>query len=165
MARIRIYRREADGEDFPRLCMRCGCEADCDVPQTFAWNPGWVWVFIFFGLLPLLIVMLVTRKTMHLVAPMCRDHAGHWRVRKLYVWLGLLFWIAFWIAFAVLDNSLPNAAKGPLVGLGLCGGLIWLVSAAIFANGAIKAAEIRDKGMDLVNVHRDFADAWNDAYE
>ena len=26
-------------------------------------------------------------------------------------------------------------------------------------------AEIRDKGMELVNVHRDFADAWNDTFE
>ncbi len=40
MARIRVYRSEADGEDFPRLCMRCGQPAECDVPQTFAWVPG-----------------------------------------------------------------------------------------------------------------------------
>jgi hypothetical protein len=162
MAKIRISRREADGEDFPRLCMRCGREADCDVSQKFAWMPGWVFVFLLFGMLPFLIVALITRKTMLIVAPMCADHAGHWRARKLYVWLGLLFWIAFGIALAALGDELPKDAGAPLVIFGIVGGLVWLISAAVFASGAIKASEIRDKSMDLVNVHRDFADAWND---
>jgi len=165
MAKIRIYRREADGDDFPRLCMRCGCEADCDVSQTFAWMPGWVFVLLLGGLLPFLIVALLTRKTMRVVAPMCQAHAGHWRVRKLYVGLGLLFWIAFGIALGALNKDLPDAAVGPLVLFGIFGALAWLVSAVVFTNGAIKASEIRDKSMDLVNVNRDFADAWNDAVE
>jgi hypothetical protein len=161
MARIRVSRREADGEDFPRLCMRCGQPADCDVSQTFAWMPGWVFVFLLLGLVPFLIVALITRKTMHVVAPMCHNHAGHWRVRKLYVWLGLLFWIALGIALIALGDQLPDTVKGPAILAGLLGGLVWLISAAVFAHGAIKASEIRDRGMDLVNVHRDFADAWN----
>jgi hypothetical protein len=163
MAKICVYRYEADGEDFPRLCMRCGQSADCYVPQTFAWMPSWVFVFILFGLLPFLLIALLTRKTMRIVAPMCTQHAGHWRVRKLYVWLGLLFWIGYGIVLVALADEIPNDAQTPLILFGIFGGLIWLVSAAIYANGAIKASEIRNKGMDLVNVHKDFAKAWNNA--
>jgi hypothetical protein len=32
-------------------------------------------------------------------------------------------------------------------------------------NKAIRATEIRDKDMQLVNVNKDFADAWNDMFE
>src|SRR4051794_21611027 len=93
MAKIRIYNREANGKYFPRLCKRCGQPADVDVPQTFAWMPGWVHILILVGLVPWFVVCFVMRRTMDVVAPMCLEHAGHWRVRKLYVWLGLVFWL------------------------------------------------------------------------
>jgi|SRR5579883_220829 len=165
MARIRVYRHEADGEDFPRICMRCGQPAECDVPQTFAWMPAWVHVFILMGLLPWLLAALITRKTMRIVAPMCFQHAGHWRNRKLYVWLGLLFWIAYFIGLVAYGDALPERARGPMILVGIFGGLAWLISAAIYANGAIKAAEIRDKGMELENVHKDFAREWNEMFD
>ena len=165
MAKIRVYRYECDGEDFPRLCMRCGEPADCDVSQKFAWMPSWVFVFILLGLLPLLVAALITRKTMRVVAPMCERHAGHWRVRKLYVWFGLLFWVACGIALVAFSDRVPKDTMAYLVIAGFGGVFVWLISAAVFANAAIKPAVIRDKGIDLVNVHRDFADAWNDADE
>lgn len=165
MSRIRVYRREADGEDFPRICMCCGQPAECDVPQTFAWMPGWVHVFILLGLLPWLLAALLTRKTMRVVAPMCLRHAGHWRNRKLYMWLGLLFWIAYFIGLAAYGDRLPESAKGPVILVGIMGGLAWLISAAIYANGAIKAAEIRDKGIELANVHKNFAREWNEMFD
>ncbi len=74
MAKIRVYRYEAGGNDFPRMCMRCGEPADRDVPQTFSWMPGWVNVLILVGLLPWIVAALVLRKTMRVVAPMCRRH-------------------------------------------------------------------------------------------
>jgi hypothetical protein len=167
MAKIRIYRHEAGGEDFPRLCMKCGAPADCDVPQTFAWMPGWVMalilLFMVVGLLGFvvwIIVSLTTRKTMRIVAPMCYRHAGHWRVRKLYVWLGLIFWVAFGVALVAFSDHIPKDAMGPVI-LGAFGGmLLWFVSAGVLMNGAIRASDIRDKGMELIHVHRDFADEW-----
>jgi hypothetical protein len=162
MARIRVYRNEADGEDFPRLCMKCGQPAECYVPQTFAWMPGWVHIFILFGLLPWLILALVMRKTMRIVAPMCHQHAGHWSVRKLYVWLGLLFWIAFAVALVAFGDALPEDMTGPAILGGIVGALVWLISAALFLNNAIKPVDIREKGMELVHVHPNFADEWND---
>jgi hypothetical protein len=160
MAKIRVSRREADGDYFPRLCMRCGQPADCDVPQKFAWMPSWVMILILVGLAPWLIVALLTRKTMRVVAPMCTRHAGHWRVRKLYVWLGLFFWIAYGVALVAFSDHIPKDAMAYFVMGGFGGLLVWLVSAAILSNGAIRPSEIRDRGMDLINVHKDFADAW-----
>jgi hypothetical protein len=162
MARIRVYRKEADGEDFPRMCMRCGQPAECDVPQTFAWMPGWVHVCILFGLLPWLLVALLSRKTMRVVAPMCLEHAGHWRVRKLYVWLGLLFWLAAFVGIAVAADYLPEDLVVPLVFACVMGGLVWLIVGLILMNKAIKATDIRERYVVLVNVDKDFAETWND---
>jgi hypothetical protein len=142
--------------------MRCGQPAECDISQTFAWTPSWVMILIFMGLGPWLIVSIMLRRTMRVVVPMCMQHAGHWRNRQLYVWLGLLFWIAYFIALIVGGEHLPEVVKIPVIVFGLCGGLVWLVSAAIYSNNAIKASEIRDKGIELVNVNRDFADEWRD---
>jgi uncharacterized membrane protein YkvI len=160
-----VYRDEADGEDFPRLCMRCGEPADCDVKQTFAWMPSWVNVCILLGLLPWLVVMSLTRKTMRVVVPMCERHAGHWRVRRLYVGLGLLFWLAVLVGLCAVGDELPEDILFPLIGVSLLGALVWLVVGVILSNRAIKASEIRDRRMDLVNVHRHFADVWNDMDE
>ena len=163
MARVRIYRDEAGGDDFPRLCMRCGAPADCDVPQTFAWMPAWVHVLLFVGLLPWLVVSLALRRTMRVVAPMCEAHRGHWRVRKLYVWLGLLWWVAVCVALGVFWDQLPKDVTGPAVMAVLFGGLIWLIVGLVLAQSAIKAADIRERRMDLVGVHKNFATAWKDA--
>jgi hypothetical protein len=169
MAKIRIYFHEASGEDFPRMCMKCGARADCDVPQTFSWMPGWVTILIvlfmcvgFLGFIVWIITALTTRKTMSIVAPMCYRHQGHWRVRKLYTWLGLLFWIGYLVALVALGSEIPKDVLTPLIVVGLIGAFLWLISALLIMNGAIKAIDIRDRWMELVNVNRDFADAWND---
>ena len=161
MAKIRVYRREAGGKYFPRVCMKCGREADCDVPNTFTWMPSWVPFLILLGLAPWLIVALVTRRTMRVAAPMCRGHAWHWRNRTLYVWLGLVFWVGYFVALFAFGDRLPEDAKTPAVLAGIFGGLFWLVTAAVYSNSAIKASLINDRGAELVNVNRDFADEWN----
>ncbi|MBP3957344.1 hypothetical protein J8F10_19030 [Gemmata sp. G18] len=162
MARIRIFRDEAHGEYFPRLCMRCGRPADHDVPQTFAWMPVWVTFLILLGLGPWIIMALVMRRTMRVVAPMCGKHRGHWRARKLFVWLGLLWWIAVAVALGVFWDALPKAATGPLFIGALFGALIWVIVGMLLANGAIKALEIRDRGIELGNVNKVFAEAWRE---
>lgn len=160
MAIIRVYRDEALGDDFPPMCMRCGAEAELRVPQKFAWMPAWVHVFILMGLLPWLIVAVITRKTMWVDAPMCPAHIHHWRNRKLFIWLGLFFWIAAVIAAVMLSDDLPkDAVMAVFAGL-LFGALAWLVVGLLLVHGAIRAAEIRDSGIELANVNRDFAREW-----
>jgi hypothetical protein len=55
-----------------------------------------------------------------------------------------------------------NEILYPLFGVLVFGFLAWLVVGLFLTNGAIRAAEIRDTGMELVHVHRDFADEWRD---
>jgi hypothetical protein len=165
MARIRVYRNEADGEDFPRLCMRCGEPAECDVPQTFSWMPGWVYAFLLLGLCPLLVAALITRKSMRVVAPMCLQHAGHWRVRKLFVGVGLFLCVAAFVGLAAVGDQLPEGVVVPAVAVTLLAALGWLIGGLVLSNNAIKAKVIGKSSMDLVNIHRGFADAWNDLEE
>ena len=47
--------------------------------------PSWVIIFVFCGLLPFLIVALLTRKTMRVTLPVCDRHKNHWLVRRLFV--------------------------------------------------------------------------------
>ncbi len=124
--------------------------------------PSWVHLFILMGLLPWLIASLVMRKSMHVVVPMCRAHASHWRMRKLYVWLGLLFWFALFVALIMFARKLPDQAIMPIVAVSLVAAFFWLIGGLILMNGAIKPAEIRERGMELVNVNKAFAREWND---
>ncbi|HEY1187778.1 MAG TPA: hypothetical protein VGE74_08980 [Gemmata sp.] len=162
MARIYVSKKEARGDYFPQLCMRCGQPADCEVSHTFAWMPAWVHVLLLCGLAPWLVVALITRKTMRIVAPMCRDHRGHWQFRLWYAWLGLPTWIGLIVLLIAVWKQVPKGAEGPLVLGVMVGMLLWLVIGLVLAHGAIKAAEITDRGMDVVNVHREFAEAWRE---
>jgi hypothetical protein len=160
MAKIRISRPEAGGEQFPRLCMRCGRPADVDVPQTFHWKPSWIIVLLFFGLWPYFLLTMLMRKSMRVVAPMCRDHAGHWRNRALYYWFGILFWIVYLVGVGTVVDSLPIETQRVFVFGGLLAAIIWLVSVPIYSNSGIKASEINERSIILTNVHKDFANGW-----
>jgi hypothetical protein len=162
MASIKVYRDEADGDYFPRVCMRCGAPADADVSQNFAWMPPWVHILLFIGLAPWLIVALILRRTMRVMAPMCDRHRGHWRVRKLYIWLGLLFWVVLAVGLIALANRLPQDAVTPLLAACLFGSLLWLVVGLVLVHGSIRATEITDKRIELSNVHKAFAAAWRE---
>jgi hypothetical protein len=164
MATVRIYHGEAVEEEMPRVCMRCGAESELFRSQTFAWMPPWVHVLLFFGLLPWVIVALILRKTMRVEAPVCRRHANHWRARKLYIWLGLLWWIAYGVAVALVVDQVDQDAANVLVGVAVIGGLLWLVVGLLLVHGSIRAGEITNEWMDLVNVHREFAQVWKEIH-
>jgi hypothetical protein len=162
MATVRIYREERGGEDFPRLCLKCGAEADSDVTNTFTWVPSWVIVIILAGLLPWLIVASLLRKSMRVTVPMCGRHRGHWLNRRLYLWLGLLGWIAYGVALAVVADDLPKEVFPVALGVLIFGGLLWLIVGLVYTNSGIKPREITDQWIELVGVHRDFEEAWDE---
>lgn len=160
MAKIRIYRDERDGEAFPSVCMRCGAEVERMVPVRFAWMPGWAHLFIFIGALPWLLACLILRKSMRVTVPVCRDHANSWRNRRLFVFLGLAFWIAVGIALALLWDETPKEVAMPIGTFALFGSIFWLIAAAIYLNSGIKPARITDRYMDLVGASKEFASEW-----
>jgi hypothetical protein len=160
LAIIEIRNREASGESFPPLCARCGADSERSVRQTFSWMPSWVNLLIFIGLLPWLIVCLVTRKSIRVGMPMCSRHVHHWRNRSLFVWLGLLFWTVLVIVFAVVYQDIPADAVSPIVAACILGALTWLMIALILQTKAIRAAEITSYGAEIANVNKQFAEAW-----
>jgi hypothetical protein len=160
MATIRIYHDETEGESFPMMCMRCGADTERLVPQTFTWMPSWVHVILFLGLLPWIIVMLVTRKTVRVMVPMCDRHVNHWRNRTLYVWVGLLCWVGLGILLAIVAKDIPDDLVNVVIGLCVFGPLIWLFVGVLLAHGAIRAAEMGDFGLDLAHVNKEFAKEW-----
>src|SRR5438132_1122897 len=127
MAIIRVLRGETDGESFPDMCVRCGEPTDERTRQTFAWMPGWVHVLLFLGLLPWLLAALFTRKTMTVDVPVCHRHRNHWLFRKLYVGLGLAFWVAAVVGLVVVIDELPKELATGLVAAVVFGMLLWLI--------------------------------------
>jgi hypothetical protein len=59
-------------------------------------------------------------------------------------------------------RKLPDQAIMPIVAVSLVAAFFWLIGGLILMNGAIKPAEIRERGMELVNVNKAFAREWND---
>lgn len=163
MATIRVYRDEADGDEFPRVCVRCGADADADATEKFRWTPGWVIVLIVGGLLPWLIVTVILQKSMAVTMPVCRRHRGHWRNRRLYAGLGFLGWLAVVVAAVAFEDELFKNSADVVLGVLLVGGLVWLVSAALYARSAIRPGKITDRWAELVNVDESFAAAWDDS--
>jgi hypothetical protein len=160
MARIRVYRDETDGGEFPRHCARCGSEADTDRAHTFSWVPEWVLIIILGGLLPWLIVTAILRKTMRVTLPLCHRHRNHWLNRQLFLWLGLLWWIGYAIALGVTAKELPKDALNAGLAVLIFGGLLWLLVGLFYVNSGIKAKKISDRWIDLVGIDPEFAREW-----
>jgi hypothetical protein len=160
MATIEVLRREVDGETFPTMCMRCGADTERLVSQTFSWMPGWVYILLFCGILPWLIVSLVLRKSVRVMVPMCDSHVNHWRNRILFVWVGLFCWVISGIVFIAIADDLSKGVAYPITAAFVFGILLWLIVGLISAFGAIRASEISNFGLELINVNRDFAREW-----
>jgi len=126
--------------------------------------PSWVIIFVFCGLLPFLIVALLTRKTMRVTLPVCDRHKNHWLVRRLFVGLGLLALIGAGVGLAILDKQLPKDVVNASAVALAAAALVWLITAVILASGAVRAGEITNDYIDLVGVDRDFADEWKETH-
>lgn len=164
MAKIRVYKDEADGDEFPRMCVKCGADADLDVRQKFSWYPQWVIVIVLASPLIALIVAMILTKRMTVTLPVCHRHRNHWLNRQLFVWLGLLFWVVYLIAAIAVADQLPKDTTPVLIGTGIFGFLGWLVAAVVFHNSGVKPREITDKYIELIKVNPAFADEWDETH-
>jgi hypothetical protein len=163
MAKIRVYRDEAGGDEFPRLCVRCGEGADGDSTQNFSWVPEWVPILILGGLLPWLLVAMILKKSMRVTLPVCRRHRRHWLRRTLYIWLGLLGWVVAGVLAVVLLPQLPQDAVPVVLGVLVFGGLLWLIVGVVYTNSGIKPRQITDRWIELKGISPVFAEAWDEA--
>jgi NhaP-type Na+/H+ or K+/H+ antiporter len=150
--------------------MKCGARADDYVVKTFSWYPPWVIIFLFCGLVPLLVVALLTVKRMRVDAPMCDAHRNHWKKRTLFTWLGFVGVVVLGIVFMIAHGAMdPPAAQNKDLSIGAIMAIIWfgsffiwLFAAAIYTQSAIRPFEITEDQITLGKLSPDFVDALED---
>jgi hypothetical protein len=165
MATVQLRDPERLGHELPDLCMKCGAPAMVYKPRTFSWHPGWVYVLLFFGVLPFIIVALVLTKRMTVCVPLCHAHRNHWLLRSLIL-IGSFFGLfaaGFVLFLLSLQPGLPGRSHD-LVGLACLGSVIglivWLILAAVFSATSIRATQITDQSITLAGVANDFVEAY-----
>lgn len=164
MAKVKLWAGEVDRDLLPPVCAVCGDHADTTKSVRFNWTPSWVIVFIFFGLLPLLILHMIMRRSMTVRMPVCFDHQGHWFRRKTAPGLALLGTLVGGIVFGIMTaNLLPNSdAAGIVFGLTAVTFLIVVVVAGVLQRGCIRPAEITERTITLLSVSKVFVNALED---
>lgn len=162
MAKVEIFRSAR--RDLPPYCMCCGEPPTTWELKRFSWAPPWVLILFFVaGLIPWLIVWLITTKRMSIEAPLCFQHRNHWKWRRSYIGFGFLVWVCLGIATGVVLSELADKEYNEEIAFGmLIAFVVWIISAALISHNGIRPEEIRDNRMVLVNVSRAFADAVED---
>jgi hypothetical protein len=158
------------GYDLPDLCMKCGAPAMVYKAKTFSWHPGWVYILLFFGLLPFIIVAVIMTKRMTVRVPLCEAHKNHWLGRFLI--LSGSFLTLFAGGIALFMASLEPNRVGPrndisgLICVGFVLGLVvWLILAAILSATAIRATEITKRSITLAGVSSAFVEAYREDWQ
>jgi hypothetical protein len=170
MARVQLYRGEVRAGMLPRVCMRCGEDADVERKRAFSWNPPWVYLLLLLGLWPCIIVALFTTKKMTVHAPLCQAHKNHWLSRLLFILLSLavlaILGFVSMIAMQLLDPANGPPRRGPNVGGVFCFVttallVVWVVAVIVSNYTAIRPVKITDKAITLAGVCQRFIDALN----
>jgi hypothetical protein len=167
MATVKLRDPDRSGDDLPDLCMKCGAPAMVYKAKTFSWHPSWVYVLLFVGLLPFVIVALIMTWRRTVRVPLCDAHRNHWLGRSLVIF-GLFFGLLAlgFAAFLLSVQEGPRGGRQDFTGwvcLGWLVGLIaWLVVTAVLSQTAIRATEITDRSITLAGVSRAFADAYDE---
>lgn len=161
MPRLTLNRSETDSNNLPRLCMRCGAPAESTDRKQFAWHPQWVWLLLFAGLLPLLIVALIMTKRMWVEAPFCAQHRSHWTRRKWLTIGSLLCGIVLGAFILIAGSAAPNSDKimGWACGATIFIGLAWFAFVIVLQTTSIEAREITDTHITLNRVADTFVQA------
>lgn len=172
MAQIRVRKREADGEHFPTICMRCGARAEGLIDHSFEWHPPWVTQLGALSPLIWSIAEQLYQKTFLVSVPLCDRHANHWMIRKLFFWLGLFCSICFGAIAVILADLLDpgdGSGGGSIVIIAIVVFIVvsaaWAFGVLILSKTAIRAGDMTEKWVDLINVNQKFAKKWKQIRE
>ena len=154
---VRLGRYEAEQDQLPAVCLRCGAAAQCRMPKKCFWFPAWVSALIFAGFIPYVILHRVLGKELMLLAPMCKRHQFHWLWRQSVIVVGLVLLVGLFVAALALPRrSVDMDVIGTGFGMGLLG---WGLLSLFIQATAIHAQEITDHSITLVGVCTGFVAA------
>src|SRR5262245_54291907 len=165
MPNIKLSETKCRREFLQDLCMFCWETATDRKEKKFSWNPGWVWVFVLFGVVGIVVALIlasVLSKKMVVKVPICDRHTGYWKRRGIVLVGSFCLVSAFAIgALVILSDQGPgnDELTGWLCGSGVVLFFIWLVGAAIYSARGVRPTEITDRYIFLSGVHRDFVRA------
>jgi hypothetical protein len=113
-------------ERLPAVCMCCGEQATEYKEKKFTWYPKWSALFAPLGLLPFLIVMLLTKRDMHLRMPLCDRHKWPWLKLQLATVGMLVYLFALPLFLIAVAASSPQGRSS--IGVLLAGWAIGIVA-------------------------------------
>lgn len=162
MASIKIWRGEVENDLLPHICAVCGNGTDRTKKVKFTWAPGWIIAFILLGcagVIAMVILNQILRKTMTVYVPVCEEHESHWFRRKTlpgFVVFGSIFGGLLVIIAAVQgagDNLMAITAVAYFVFV-----LASLIAAGVLQLGCVRPTEITDRTITLTSLHKNFVD-------
>jgi hypothetical protein len=158
MATVRLGRYECENGHLPLVCMRCGAGAEEVVRHQFVWQPPWIFLGIFFGILPYLILAFTFEGRMTIQAPLCFEHRRHWANRKLFnYFMVFTIFCSFMFSFLLAGtNPLPRQLQDQVTGF-LCLGvtlaaLVWVIAGIVWDRMQIRPQHIDDQSITLKGV-------------
>ena len=114
-------------------------------------TPGWIWILLFFGIFPLLIAYLATRKTIGIMVP-ASDEAAHNRRRASLTMIAALA-----ISLIVVGAG-AALGKPSIIWIGV-GGLVVSVMAYPFHLRSWVDASYDGRVIHLTRLHPKYVDA------
>lgn len=153
MARVTVP--NSDRRDFPHVCCVCGTAATQTRAETFHWTPPWVFVFIFFGVVPWMMLAMFLRRTAKLVLPVCDRHVRRSNRAWWVAGVGLL--VAFAAGFG--SDLVPADRRSDVIAGAVLFGLFTLVVAVALADDRVRPNHIDDRSVTLDRVSDAFAAA------
>ncbi|HAB15493.1 MAG TPA: DUF4339 domain-containing protein [Verrucomicrobiota bacterium] len=141
----------ARGAQLPPRCVRCNAAGTWRRKRKLQWIPPWVYLLLFCGLLPLLIVALITRQTGEAEISLCERHRQR-RARVIGIgWVAVLLGLAGWIGGCAYTINQVGDSRGVVaVAFGILISLIgWVVvssAASVLAPRKIDADRLHLRG-------------------
>ena len=161
MASVKLWNREIDYDRLPMICIVCGCTADGKKEINFSWQPAWTTALILFGVFPLVVASVFTRRTKKVFVPLCHAHYQHWFIRNTVLFGGITVSLSLVFLGAFMNSESDEVARFSIYPF-FAGGitcLITLCAAAIMRSVGVVPTEITDESLTLGRVHKAFVDA------
>jgi hypothetical protein len=145
------------GDDLPTVCCVCGQAATRDRSETLTWTPPWVFTLIFFGVLPWLLAVMLTRRTADVLLPVCDLHRRRSRRSWWALALGLLLAVGIGCSADLVATN--NITSGDVIAGAFLFGLLAVAVAVFLSDDRVRPVRIDDRKVTLDRVSDEFAQA------